>query len=104
MKSRNEELLCLIPTLFFAGINQPITVIQGTYKSFPFYESKEFICPINSRRWHSFRNRRASYLDLCLFVPCFLAFFDVLISLGGKGLITSIFRSGHNFSKEPKQA
>ena len=27
-------------------------------------------------------NLKMEYLDLCLFVPCFPAFFDLLISLG----------------------
>ena len=42
-------------------------------------------------------------LDLCLFVPCFPAFFDLLISLGQKGLIMLHLSNGPTFSKWPKK-
>ena len=42
------------------------------------------------------------FVDLCLFVPCFPAFFDLLISLGQYGLITLHLYNGPTFSKWPK--
>ena len=44
-----------------------------------------------------------SPLDLCLFVPCFPAFFDLLISLGREGLIILRIYNGPTFSKWPKE-
>ena len=41
---------------------------------------------------------------ICLFVPCFLAFFDLLISLCQQGLIILLLKSGPTFSKWPKLA
>ena len=46
----------------------------------------------------------AKEIDLCLFVPCFPAFFDLLISLGQKGLITVLLKGAPLFQKRPKQA
>ena len=40
-------------------------------------------------------------IDLCLFVPCFPAFFDLLISLGQQGLIILRLYNGPTFSKWP---
>ena len=45
----------------------------------------------------------ADRLELCLFVPCFPAFFDLLISLGQQGLIIIRLHNGPPFSKWPKQ-
>ena len=46
---------------------------------------------------------KESGIDLCLFVPCFPAFFDLLISLGQKGLVILRLHNGPTFSKWPKE-
>ena len=43
-------------------------------------------------------------VDLCPAVPCFHAFFDLLISLGQKGLVILLLKSGSTLSKWPKLA
>ena len=53
------------------------------------------VCP----SWHY--SVTAKDIDLGLFVSCFPASFDLLISFGQKGLIMYLLKSGPTFSKRP---
>ena len=44
------------------------------------------------------------FLDLCLFIYCFPAFIDLLISLGQRGLILFLLKAVSTFSKLRKLA
>ena len=55
----------------------------------------EFCCFMLMKNFQMCRTR----IDLCLFVPCFPAFFDLLISLGQKKLIIVLLKRGPNIGR-----